>query len=57
MQEIVLKVSPEQFNMIQAAMNAFVMYNQQNAAILNASLQSQAQAQIQPAQVIEPPKA
>lgn len=57
MPEITLKVTADQFNMIQAALNAFVVFNQQSAAILNGSLQSQANAQIQPVATIEPPKA
>lgn len=56
MQEITLKVTPEQFNIIQAALNAFVAYNQQSAAILGASIQSQANAQIQPVAITEAPK-
>lgn len=59
MQEITLKVTLEQLNMIQNALNALVMYSQQQAGVLIAGLQSQANAQVQPVATIpaEAPKA
>lgn len=48
MQEITLKISQDQLNIIQSALNAFVLYNQQSAAILAGSIQSQVNAQIPP---------
>lgn len=56
MQEITLKVTPEQLNMIQNALNALIMYSQQQAAVLVAGLQSQANAQLQPVATVEAPK-
>lgn len=48
MPEITLKVTQDQLNMLQAALNAFVIHNQQHAAMLANSLQSQVQSQIAP---------
>lgn len=48
MQEVVLKLTLEQFQAVMNALNASVQWQQQNTAVLMASLQGQMASQVQP---------
>jgi len=56
MPEVTIKLTPDALNAVCQALNDSVIYRQQATAILISSLQSQAQAQIQPVAVSEAPK-
>jgi hypothetical protein len=55
MQEVTIKLTPDALNVILQALNHSVLFQQQNTAMLINSLQSQANAQIQP--VVTTPQA
>lgn len=54
MQEVVLKLTLDQFNAVMNALNAAVQWQQQNTAVLMATLQGQVAAQAQPLNQIAP---
>ncbi len=54
MQEVVFKLTLDQFNAVMSALNASVQWQQQNTAVLMATLQGQYASQITPLNQVAP---